>query len=97
VKLQLLLYSKSSSRCPTHTPTLAFLLVTPTIINNRKNDISAVLFGERQAKGIDLTFYRNEKEEQQLEKRNSSSKMLRRTGGGMRSEKESSVSVILPC
>lgn len=76
-----------------HTPTLAFLLVTPTIINNRKNDISAVLFGERQAKG---TFYRNEKEEQQLEKRNSSSKMLRRTGGGMRSEKESSVSVILP-
>lgn len=73
----------------------AFLLVTATIINNSKNDISAALFGERQA--IDLTFYRNEKEEQQLEKRNSSSKMLRRAGGGMRSEKEPSVSVILPC
>lgn len=94
-QLQLLLYSKSSSWCPTHTPMQAFLLVTATIINNSKNDISAALFGGRQA--IDLTFYRNEKEEQQLEKRNSSSKMLRRAGGGMRSEKEPSVSVILPC
>lgn len=93
-QLQLLLYSKSSSRCPTHTPTQAFLLVTATIINNSKKwDFCCIIWREKSYR---LDFYRNEKEEQ-LEKRNSSSKMLRRAGGGMRSEKEPSVSVILSC